>query len=118
MDGTYRFSNLWRFSGGATGVQRPSGHYQRHVSVISGDSLVGRPDTVLPDPPSADVSVISGDSLVGRRRRQPVSRLTRTVSVISGDSLVGRPRRLLRRERLTYCFSNLWRFSGGATQAS
>ena len=85
-----RFSNLWRFSGGATTC-----HYaptwRKPVSVISGDSLVGRPPLDARAIGQRSVSVISGDSLVGRQMAflwYPT--LEKMVSVISGDSLVGR----------------------------
>jgi len=61
------------------------------VSVISGDSLVGEPDTDRHLPIDDLVSVISGDSLVGEQQWLESATDVFNVSVISGDSLVGEP---------------------------
>jgi len=61
------------------------------------------------------LSVISGDSLVGQHARYALVKNIEVLSVISGDSLVGQHGRRQRLERNFLTFSNLWRFSGGAT---
>ena len=83
------FSNLWRFSGGATPLTTPI-VAKGAVSVISGDSLVGRLTDSVTVRHTHFVSVISGDSLVGRPLEDVTCARCLKVSVISGDSLVGR----------------------------
>ena len=141
--GWQTFSNLWRFSGGAT---------LRHwlqlagagvLSVISGDSLVGQPrrwcSLTMWARTFSNLWRFSGGATFrltwkhmampsfsnlwrfsGGATTKSISSFTSypVLSVISGDSLVGQ-----QAIRAAHCvrinsFSNLWRFSGGATTAA
>jgi len=108
------FSNLWRFSGGATKIET-FGYILPYLSVISGDSLVGQLFFMRFIRFVTCLSVISGDSLVGQQDLNLAEVRDILLSVISGDSLVGQPITPKPSPPWAFPFSNLWRFSGGAT---
>jgi len=89
--GTTSFSNLWRFSGGAT-----PGALLAVTACVSFSNLwrFSGGATTPPVPYGTlvyDLSVISGDSLVGQQAMPSLPRSCAVLSVISGDSLVGQP---------------------------
>jgi len=108
------FSNLWRFSGGATELPNVAG-WREVLSVISGDSLVGQRPRRLTRGWLLILSVISGDSLVG----QPLSDGVTPTGCQSFSNLWrfsgGATKDQVAKGRAQKPFSNLWRFSGGAT---